>query len=679
MNRVHQTLSKTLSASVLLVLLMTVIAGMSENINAQLLKLGVSLWDNYFILRGEAPAPNCDPNVDIEERLSQLEAKFTKENSGFTLLDVEFDEESARVSLLKQLKVCQKKHLDAAIYAEEYTVWVKAFSQLEATFAKISIFSINHQKTMLILLLMLCANYASWKAEHISFRAIKSRFDHYFSYTAQLIASGSLSVSSFFFLNASLEAGTKLSSPHLLAILSVGSGCLCLQAFYRLSCSTKKLNTNASVIHAALTIPIHTWMLLAAAYHFIMNEQHLPGMAIYFTQIFHLTNLHLSIALYIWVGMLLKESLLPSKLFAVFTPWKLPPELLACIAILLLAIPTAYTGASGIIIIAMGAVAYQELRRIGTRRQLALAVTAMTGSSGVVLRPCLLVVGIAILNKEVLSDQLYYWGSRVFMLTLAVFCFYVLITRKNKLQFPSFSSSIGPSLQNAKALAPYAVIIATFALCFGFFLNAYLDEFSAPILLPIIMLGIVIYEHLISKKRNPNTFNETKHLNVTLDRSVKNASIQIGALLMLMACSFTIGGVLERTGGTISFPEGFDSTFLAMLSIVGFLVFIGMIMDPFGALILVSGIVAPVAYQQGIEPIHFWMTALVAFELGYLTPPVSLNHLLTKQVVGSEEVELALKEGNTFYYRNERILLPLLVMGTTLLIVAFVPLYWKIN
>jgi hypothetical protein len=53
---------------------------------------------------------------------------------------------------------------------------------------------------------------------------------------------------------------------------------------------------------------------------------------------------------------------------------------------------------------------------------------------------------------------------------------------------------------------------------------------------------------------------------------------------------------------------------------------------------------------------------------------VSLNHLLTRQVVGDEEVALALKEGDTFYYRHERILLPLLVMGTTLLIVAFVPL-----
>ena len=148
--------------------------------------------------------------------------------------------------------------------------------------------------------------------------------------------------------------------------------------------------------------------------------------------------------------------------------------------------------------------------------------------------------------------------------------------------------------------------------------------------------------------------------------------------LLLMACSFTIGGIIERSGGgSLSIPENFDSIYMAMAFLVFFLILIGMVMDPFGALVLVSFFIAPVAYSHGIEPIHFWMTCLVAFELGYLSPPVSLNHLLTRQVVGDEEVSLALAEGDTFYYRNERILLPLLMMSTTLLIVAFGPLILK--
>tara|TARA_R110001592_G_scaffold42654_4_gene138505 strand:- start:17805 stop:19835 length:2031 start_codon:yes stop_codon:yes gene_type:complete len=667
-------LSKALSFSVLLLLLTTVLAGTSENINAQLLKLGLNIWDNYFILRGEAPSPSCDPQLNADDRLNELEARFKAENKGFSLVEDEFDRENTHISLIKQLKVCQKKHENAEIFAKEYSTSVALFSGLESAFAKISLFSINHQKTILILLLMLCANYATWKTEHIAFRSIHSKFDHILSYSAQFIAGSALSLSSLAFFIGSIESGTKLSAPQLLIILSIGSAIMASISLYRLINIPSSLNDNKKIFQSLLTVPIHTWMLLAASYHFLINEQHIPGIAVYFTQIFHLTNLHLSIALYIWVGMLLKETLLPAKLFAVFTPWKLPPELLACVAIILMAVPTAYTGASGIIIIAMGAVAYQELRRIGTRRQLALAVTAMTGSSGVVLRPCLLVVGIAILNKEVLSDELFFWGSRVFMLTLVVFCFFVLLTKQSPLKLPSFSESFRPSLNQAKALIPYAAILFVFMALFGFFLNSYLDEFSAPILLPIIMIAIVLYEHRVRQGNNTESNISNNKLSTTFDTTVRHSAVQIGALLMLMACSFTVGGIIERSGGSLSFPEGFDSTILAMLVIVGFLIFIGMIMDPFGALILVSGIVAPVAYQQGIEPIHFWMTCLVAFELGYLTPPVSLNHLLTKQVVGSEEVELALQEGHNFYYRHERIFLPLLVMSTTLIIVAFGPL-----
>ena len=39
------------------------------------------------------------------------------------------------------------------------------------------------------------------------------------------------------------------------------------------------------------------------------------------------------------------------------------------------------------------------------------------------------------------------------------------------------------------------------------------------------------------------------------------------------------------------------------------------------------------------------MVTLVAFELGYLSPPVARNHLLTRQVVGEAEVLAAQQEG----------------------------------
>ena len=84
------------------------------------------------------------------------------------------------------------------------------------------------------------------------------------------------------------------------------------------------------------------------------------------------------------------------------------------------------------------------------------------------------------------------------------------------------------------------------------------------------------------------------------------------------------------------FPEDLGGPVGAMTALVGLMVIIGMTMDALGAVVLVSVTLAKVAYDNGIDPTHFWMMVLVAFELGYLTPPVALNHLLAKQVIGAE-------------------------------------------
>ncbi len=99
--------------------------------------------------------------------------------------------------------------------------------------------------------------------------------------------------------------------------------------------------------------------------------------------------------------------------------------------------------------------------------------------------------------------------------------------------------------------------------------------------------------------------------------------------------------------------------------------------DPFGAVILVAATIAPVAFTNGIHPIHFWMIVLVAFEFGYVTPPVALNHLLTRLSVGDAEVAAADAEAKekytSFYYRYERWILPIVVLFSALLIVTYVP------
>ena len=143
---------------------------------------------------------------------------------------------------------------------------------------------------------------------------------------------------------------------------------------------------------------------------------------------------------------------------------------------------------------------------------------------------------------------------------------------------------------------------------------------------------------------------------------------------MVMAASVGLGGVVERADVMQAFPEDLGGPAGAMAVLVFMMVLIGMTMDALGAVVLVSVTLAKVAYDNGIDPIHFWMMVLVAFELGYLTPPVAINHLLARQVIG-EEADLE-DEGLGFWARNEHLWLPMAVMGVALILVAFVPFLW---
>ncbi len=673
---------KATSLIILLLLLFTIVSGTGESIHSQLLKLGATLWDDYIVLRTDLPAPSCDYQFDIESRLNALERESLAAGEEFDLFEETFDRDAARTSLTSQQQLCAEKHAAYQNNIEQVDGGVIAFRSIEHTFAAISLFAIDHQQVVLVLMLLLSAGIATVKQHHIAFRSIETRTDHWVSLIAQALANTALSFSAWKFYQGSLASGVTLTHPEVTILILCGAAAMALINIYQLFKPVRTLAPGGSALKSLLSIPIYTFMLLAAANHFFLQEGHYSGIAIFFTQLFQLTGLYLQIALYIWVGMLLKQTQLGERLFALFKPWHLPPEILAVVAIALMAIPTAYTGASGIIIIALGSVVYAELRRVGTRRQLALAVTAMTGSSGVVLRPCLLVIGIAMLNKEVVTDDLFYWGGRVFVLTLLVFLFYALITKKERFHMAPLQEAWPETRKGLALLLPYIAILLVVIAVYAVLLNAYLDEFSAPIMLPVLMLAFIAYEAYRFKRstttradRSTGATGSTGLFNRAVGQSVNGAAIQIGALLMVMACSFAVGGMLERGDGSASLPTLFESPLATMGFLVVFLVFIGMIMDPFGALILVTTTLAPIAYANGINPIHFWMTCLVAFELGYLSPPVSLNHLLTRQVLGAEEIALAKQEGgSSFYYRHERMLLPLLVMGTTLVIVAFGPL-----
>jgi TRAP-type C4-dicarboxylate transport system permease large subunit len=420
-------------------------------------------------------------------------------------------------------------------------------------------------------------------------------------------------------------------------------------------------------------------MATVAGVYFLFKGHH-AGLAIYINQLMELPSIFMNLGLFIWSGMLLKQSRIIDLLMNTLRPWSLSPQLLTYIILLGAAVATAYTGASGVFVIAAGGIVYHEVRASGGTRQFALAATAMSGSLGVVLRPCLLVVLIAALNKQVTTNGLYHWGFYVFLLTSTLFFLASQMLRTQRANIASPATAIPATLRQIVPLLPYAALVFAVVAIYEFALDTKLNEITAPTIMPVILILILVFDKLTNKGKAELTPDYASHRQDGVETSIRYATNEtighIGALLSLMTLSLAVGGVIERSEVMNFFPKVFENHWTAMAFLVVTKVVLGMIMDPFGAVVLVSGTLAPIAYANNIDPLHFWMMVLVAFELGYLLPPVAINQLLTRQVIGEEEVTTADNEVKHlgFYRRYERWILPLVVMSIGLAVVAFGPL-----
>lgn len=673
----------TLPIAVLL--LLAIVFGTSAFIHGQLLSLGGNIWHDYNMLRYDMPEPSCNPDIDIDARIAQNQ-KAGGEADSDALFDAgPSDPEAMRRSLESQRDQCRNSY-ERYEYNHEVTATstLRAYRGLELGMGHINQMGQNFQAYILVLLIMFGGFIALTLNEQIGLRTPYTRLDYRVSAGAQIAANLAMAVSGYQWLNLDSGDGFGLNMLWLVGFLALAA-----VAIYR----TIKVPTNAtpggSILRASLTIPLYCWLALVSILYFFVVEDYISGPAIQLTKMIRFADLYTGIGLYVWVGMMLKHTRIAEVLFGVFRSWDLRPEFIVILVVLASAWPTAYTGASGIFVLAIGAVIYHELRIAGAYRNLAVASTAMSGSMGVVLNPCLMVVIIAALNRQVTTDQLFGWGHYVFLLTALIFTGFVYLTRKSKpyietpdTALPKMRAALGPVI-------PYAVIGVAVVLVYTRLLGQGFNEFSAPVILPIMLLALLGYDRWRAKRlyadavykadrggdKSPD--HEPAGFWNALRASTADTAVLLGALLMLMVLSIVFGGVMERSGIMGLFPEDLGSVWAATSILVVMLVVIGMIMEPYGAIILVSATIAPVAYNNGINPVHFWMIVLVAFELGYLSPPVALNQLLTRQVVGDAEIQAAKAEvadDPSFWRRHEALLLPITVLASSLLLVAFVPL-----
>lgn len=111
-------------------------------------------------------------------------------------------------------------------------------------------------------------------------------------------------------------------------------------------------------------------------------------------------------------------------------------------------------------------------------------------------------------------------------------------------------------------------------------------------------------------------------------KSLDDAMKVTGMTFLIIAASTTFAQVLAFSGasnGMIQWFVSFDWTPYAMLAVmVGVILLLGMFMDQLSMMLITLPIFFPIANSLGFDPVWFGLILLLAYEIGFTTPPFGL-------------------------------------------------------
>lgn len=320
-----------------------------------------------------------------------------------------------------------------------------------------------------------------------------------------------------------------------------------------------------------------------------------------------------AIPLFTFAGYLLAESGAPKRLVKVaqsivgFLPGGLP-----IVTVVVCAFFTAFTGASGVTIIALGGLLYPALVKEKYTENFSIGMVTACGSIGLLLPPSLPLILFGLIGN-VSIDKLFVAGILPSLVLLGLFAIYsaYIGTSQKIARTPFEPSNILTSIWEAKWEVPLPFLILW---------GIYGGIITASEAAAVTAMYIFIVEVFITRDI---------HLFRDVPKVMVESMTMVGGILIILGVAMGMTNYLvDKDVATQIFnwvkPHiSSPIMFLFLLNI--FLLVVGCLMDIFSAIIVVVPIIMPIALKFGIDPVHLGMIFLTNLELGYLTPPMGLN------------------------------------------------------
>lgn len=288
------------------------------------------------------------------------------------------------------------------------------------------------------------------------------------------------------------------------------------------------------------------------------------------------------------------------------------PGGLAIMAICICALLTAFTGASGMTIVAMGGLLYPALRKKQYTERFSLGLLTTSGSLGLLFPPSLPLILYAIV-AQIPVDELFIAGifpGLILVFALSMYSYIVGSRIKTHERTPFSLQIAARAIRESvwELLLPPVVIAGIYG---GYIA---VSEAAALSALYVFVIEVLLHREISIR---------------SLPKVVHDTMILVGSIMIVLAAAMAYTNYVvdaEIPMRLLDFiKEHITSRFVFLILLNVFLLAVGCMVDMFAALVVVVPLVLPIASAYEIHPIHLGIIFLTNLEIGYSTPPVGLN------------------------------------------------------
>lgn len=372
------------------------------------------------------------------------------------------------------------------------------------------------------------------------------------------------------------------------------------------------------ILFAILGAPLFAVLLAVAMTGFYFRGIDLSAAAI---EIYRIADMPLLLALpfFAFAGYIVGHSRTSERLVRlsrVFLGWM--PGGLAIVSLVTCALFTAFTGASGVTIVALGALLYPALTQDGYGERFSLGLVTSSGSLGLLFPPSVPLILYGVIAQQLgvgpvfAIEDLFWAGLLPGLLMLGLLSAFSLWTnrRMERTRQPFALGEALAALREAIWEVPLPIFII------GAIYSGYLAVSEAAIITAtyVVLVEVFIYREIRIRQ---------------LPAIMRESMVMVGGILLILGVSLAFTNYLidaevpMRLFTLIQRLVTDKIVFLILLNLL--LLLLGAILDIFSALVIMVPLILPVAINYGVDPVHLGIIFLANMQIGYFTPPVGMN------------------------------------------------------